>query len=162
MCFVGEGTIFEANGGSDGITHLTGTTSTALFHLYGHTDPNDTKTDQEITFNGSSDSDGPIFINLPDGAFGMRGAPDDTCSETSYESDGCEGDVFGAVWAKSYGSNTSASANLQIVVPEGFISDISEYNENYGKNGIPDYVGQGTKEWSSFTVDNQETVEITQ
>ena len=68
-----------------------------------------------------------MFIRFPDGHVGVKGGGG-PCDTSTYRADSCEGDIYGAVWAKTWGQIAGSPSNVaQIVVPEDF-------NEDFGGN----------------------------
>jgi len=158
--FTGSGDIFKSTG-NGGIRHeppSAGSTNLGLFGI-----PTDGK-DQNLTLRGAAHADGEKQNNLwayfPKGNLGIAGGAKENaeCEEVDGVLGECTGgDIYGAVWAKTWGqvSGASSGTKVQIVVPPNMGNDIyKNFGEDYAI-GMKDYVALGVTKWSSFTIDNK-------
>ena len=153
--FTGTGDVFDSTG-QGGIEHVeaTGAGPCPTLLLFGNPlDLSDSVTDQEFTFSGGSTSES-AFIHFPDANMGINGGSSNNCDPASFS--GCEGDINGAVWTKTW--NGSSSNVGQITIPEGYLECLSGLNPRLGSAYIPDHSARGVSSWSSSTEDdNAET-----
>jgi len=160
LYFTGTGEVFKSTG-NGGIRHEpTDATSTNLGLFGNPIDPLNTRTDQVFTLRGAADTNN-LWAYFPDGDLGIAGGAQDNANcevlEDGSLGECTGGDIYGAVWAKSWGEANGASAGtgVQIVVPPKMGNYI--YN-NFGEEyaiGLKDYVALGITKWSSFTIDSQ-------
>ena len=127
--------------------------------MLGKKADDDDTNDQDFTLRGAADSNN-LWAYFPDGHLGIAGGAQDN-ADCEILADGslgeCTGgDIYGAVWAKSWGETNGASSGtgVQIVVPADMGQQL--YN-NWGPDfaiGLRDYVALGVTRWSSFVLDN--------
>ena len=156
--FTGTGEVFKSTG-NGGIRHEPSSAPSSNLSLIGNEVDDFDNNDQQFTLRGASDSNN-LWAYFPDGHLGIAGGAQDNahCETLSDGSLGeCTGgDIYGAVWAKSWGQTNGASSStgVQIVVPPDMGQQL--YN-NWGPDfaiGLRDYVALGVSKWSSFVVDS--------
>ena len=156
--FRGEGDVFNISG-NGGLRHIPADAPSHKLGLFGNSfDANNHVVDQEVTLRGAADTNN-LWMYFPDGNLGIAGGAQDNsdCEELDDGSMGeCTGgDIYGAVWSKTWGQTNGASSGtgVQIVVPDDMGQQL--YN-NYGTAyaiGLRDYVALGTSKWSSFIIE---------
>ena len=156
--FTGEGEVFKSTG-NGGIRHEPASAPSSNLSLLGKKADDDDTNDQDFTLRGAADSNN-LWAYFPDGHLGIAGGAQDN-ADCEILADGslgeCTGgDIYGAVWAKSWGETNGASSGtgVQIVVPADMGQQL--YN-NWGPDfaiGLRDYVALGVTRWSSFVLDN--------
>ena len=160
LYFTGTGEVFKSTG-NGGIRHEPSSAPSTNLGIFGNSiDPTNAVEDQDFTLRGASDTNN-LWINFPDGNLGIAGGAKDNANceilEDGSLGECTGGDIYGAVWAKSWGETNGASSGtgVQIVVPPKMGNEI--YN-NFGEEyaiGLKDYVALGVTKWSSFTIDRQ-------
>ena len=129
--------------GNGGINH----TGPQPLKLYGNKENSNSSDDQTVELRGNTNV-GKVFIRFPDGHVGVKGGGG-PCDTSTYRADSCQGDIYGAVWAKTWGQIAGNPSNVaQIVVPEDFNND---FDGNEG-NAYPKTArGIGVRSHSSRT-----------
>ena len=160
LYFTGTGEVFKSTG-NGGIRHEPASAPSTNLGIFGNPiDPTNAIEDQNFTLRGASDTNN-LWINFPDGNLGIAGGAQDNANceilDDGSLGECTGGDIYGAVWAKSWGETNGASSGtgVQIVVPPKMGNQI--YN-NFGEEyaiGLKDYVALGVTKWSSFTIDSQ-------
>ena len=158
--FTGTGEVFKSTG-NGGIRHTQGADAPSTnLGLFGNPlDPTNSTPDQQFTLRGAADSNN-LWAYLPDGNLGIAGGAQDNanCEVLSDGSLGeCTGgDIYGAVWAKSWGETNGASSGtgVQIVVPPDMGQQLyNDFGTDYAI-GLRDYAALGISKWSSFVLDS--------
>ena len=158
--FTGTGEVFKSTG-NGGIRHTQGADAPSTnLGLFGNPlDPTNSTPDQQFTLRGAADSNN-LWAYLPDGNLGIAGGAQDNanCEVLSDGSLGeCTGgDIYGAVWAKSWGETNGASSGtgVQIVVPPDMGQQLyNDFGTDYAI-GLRDYAALGVSKWSSFVLDS--------
>ena len=160
LYFTGTGEVFKSTG-NGGIVHIPASSDPTDLSIFGNAaDPTDSVQDQEFTLRGAADTNN-LWIYMPDGNLGIAGGAQDNanCEVLADGSLGeCTGgDIYGSVWAKSWGETNSASSGtgVQIVVPANMGNLVFQQEGDDFRIGLRDYSALNVTEWSSFTTDTQ-------
>lgn len=156
--FTGDGEVFKSSG-NGGIRHVPASAPSSNLSLLGKEADDDDTNDQEFTLRGAADTNS-LWVYFPDGHLGIAGGAQDNADcevlEDGSLGECTGGDIYGAVWAKSWGETNGASSGtgVQIVVPADMGQQL--YN-NWGPDfaiGLRDYVALSVSKYSSFVIDN--------
>ena len=160
LYFTGTGEVFKSTG-NGGIVHIPTSSEPTDLSIFGNAaDPTDSVQDQEFTLRGAADTNN-LWIYMPDGNLGIAGGAQDNANcdvlEDGSLGECTGGDIYGSVWAKSWGETNSASSGtgVQIVVPANMGNLVFQQEGDDFRIGLRDYAALNVTEWSSFTTDTQ-------
>jgi hypothetical protein len=133
--------------GGAAIKHIPAGASASSLGLFGNPiDPSDNADDQTVSLAGTSSANA-LWAYFPDGNAGINGGSQES-ADCSTEGECTGGDIYGAIWAKTW--NGSSSNVAQLVVPADIGTQLfNKFGPEYAL-GIRDYIALGVSHWSNW------------